>query len=230
MSNITGATPVYLERGAKHVFVGAVEWPGWCRSGKTDQSALQALLDSGSRYARVAQAAGLVFSLPTGLVDLVVVEELPGTSTTDFGAPEAFLAGDTRQIEPAELARLQAILDATWDALKTATVATTGKELSKGPRGGGRDLDAVVRHVLDSTQSYLRRLAWKWDVPPSGDLLARIEQMQQASRQALTDAAQGKLPSSGPRGGQIWTARAFVRRLAWHILDHIWEIEDRRIG
>ncbi len=25
----------------------------------------------------------------------------------------------------------------------------------------------------------------------------------------------------------LWTARSFVRRVAWHTLDHTWEIEDR---
>ena len=24
-----------------------------------------------------------------------------------------------------------------------------------------------------------------------------------------------------------WTARYFLRRAAWHVLDHVWEIEDK---
>jgi hypothetical protein len=36
------------------------------------------------------------------------------------------------------------------------------------------------------------------------------------------------LPAAGPRGGKIWSVRYFVRRTAWHALDHAWEIEDRR--
>ena len=27
-----------------------------------------------------------------------------------------------------------------------------------------------------------------------------------------------------------WTARYAVRRMAWHVLDHVWEIEDKSEG
>jgi hypothetical protein len=39
--------------------------------------------------------------------------------------------------------------------------------------------------------------------------------------------AEGKELRLGPRGGVHWTPRYFVRRAAWHMLDHAWEIEDR---
>jgi hypothetical protein len=45
--------------------------------------------------------------------------------------------------------------------------------------------------------------------------------------QALDSATREPLPEKGPRGGIIWPARYFVRRTAWHVLDHAWEIEDR---
>ncbi|MGH2773763.1 MAG: hypothetical protein ACRDIU_11590 [Actinomycetota bacterium] len=34
---------VFVENGSKRVFAGAVDWPGWCRSGKDEQEALEAL-------------------------------------------------------------------------------------------------------------------------------------------------------------------------------------------
>jgi hypothetical protein len=34
-------------------------------------------------------------------------------------------------------------------------------------------------------------------------------------------------PERVPRSGKLWTPRYFVRRTAWHALDHAWEIEDR---
>jgi hypothetical protein len=37
----------------------------------------------------------------------------------------------------------------------------------------------------------------------------------------------GELAERGPRGGIRWPARYYVRRAAWHVLDHAWEIEDR---
>ncbi len=43
--------PVYLELGSKRVFAAAVDWPGWCRSGKDERQALDALLAAAPRYA-----------------------------------------------------------------------------------------------------------------------------------------------------------------------------------
>lgn len=43
------------------------------------------------------------------------------------------------------------------------------------------------------------------------------------------EAARGKELQVGPRGGKRWKPRYYVRRSAWHILDHAWEIEDRVI-
>ena len=34
-------------------------------------------------------------------------------------------------------------------------------------------------------------------------------------------------PGRSRSGGARWTPRYFVRRAAWHVLDHAWELEDR---
>ena len=78
---------VYVERGAKRTFVSAVEWPGWARSGRDEASALDALLVSAPRYAKVVASTGLGFRAPRAIPDLRVVQRLPGNATTDFGAP-----------------------------------------------------------------------------------------------------------------------------------------------
>jgi hypothetical protein len=54
-----------------------------------------------------------------------------------------------------------------------------------------------------------------------------VEHQRQAVLGALRAAARGEFPLLGPRGGRRWTPRYFVRRDAWHVLDHVWEIEDR---
>ena len=74
MPSSTDTIPVYLEIGKKRTFAGAVDWPGWCRSARDDGSALQALFDCGSRYARVLRAARLGFRVPADASALVVVE------------------------------------------------------------------------------------------------------------------------------------------------------------
>ncbi len=40
---------VFVEIGKKRVFVGAVDWLGWCQSGRDEKTAFQALIDYGPR-------------------------------------------------------------------------------------------------------------------------------------------------------------------------------------
>ena len=99
--------------------------------------------------------------------------------------------------------------------------------LSASPRGGGRELEDITRHVLGAEQGYLSRLAWKAPRGDSGNLNEDMRRTRQAIMDALAAAERGDIPERGPRGGVIWPARYFVRRVAWHVLDHAWEIEDR---
>lgn len=220
---------VYLEVGQKRTFAGALDWPGWCRIGRDETAALQVLLDDGPRYARVLQAAKIEFHPPTAMSEFVVVERLEGTATTDFGAPDVAPSNDTKPVDEAELERLQTLLQACWQAFDETVQAATGKALRKGPRGGGRDLDGVVQHVLGAEAGYLSRLAWKFKQNDTADLNEELARTRQAVLDALAAAAHGQVPERGPRGGVIWTPRYFVRRVAWHVLDHRWEIEDRII-
>jgi hypothetical protein len=57
----------------------------------------------------------------------------------------------------------------------------------------------------------------------------KVNQSRQAILAGLEAADKGELPEKGPRGGILWPARYFVRRVAWHVLDHAWEIEDRMV-
>ena len=126
--------------------------------------------------------------------------------------------------------RLQNLLKACWQAFDRAAQAAVGKELSKGPRGGGRDLDGIIDHVLGSAEGYLGRISWKLPKSETADFKVRVQQIQSGVEDALDRAAHGGVEEHGPRGGKRWTARYFTRRSAWHILDHAWEIEDRMIN
>ena len=218
---------VYLEIGKKRVFAGAVDWPGWSRAGRDAGAALLALIDSAPRYTAVLHAAGIEFAPPTTLDDLAVVERLPGTTTTDFGAPDVTPSTDTAPVDEAELARLQTLLQAYWQAFDATRQAATGKELRTGPRGGGRDLDAIVQHVRGAEAGYIARLAWKFKADEVADVEAELQRTRQAALEALAAASRGELPTRGPRGGVVWMPRYFARRLGWHVLDHLWEIGDR---
>ena len=67
---------VYLEIGKKRTFAGAIDWPGWCRSGPDEASALQALFDYGPRYARVLKAKEFTFQAPKDLSAFKVIERI----------------------------------------------------------------------------------------------------------------------------------------------------------
>ena len=218
-------TDVYLEVGGKRVFACAVDWPGWCRSGPDEDAALQALLDYGPAYAAVLRSSRLGFTAPSGRDELRVVERLEGTATTDFGAPGVIPSADRARASGADLARLEKVLRAGWNAFDAARRRASGKTLRKGPRGGGRELEAMVRHVVEADAGYLGALGWK--TRPSGSLEERLEQTRRAILDGLRASASGEIPELGPRGGHRWPARYFARRSAWHTIAHAWEIERR---
>ncbi len=223
---MTTSVSVYLEEGAKRTFAGALDWPGWCRAGRNDTEAVAALLDYGSRYASVLASSGLGFVAPRHVEQLVVVERLPGTASTDFGVPgKAPAADQERSCDSATVRRLEKILRAGWQAFDAGVESARGKTLSTGPRGGGRTVDAIVRHVVEADRSYLGAVGWKGikaAAPIEG-----LSTTREAILAALKASAAGKIPPKGPRGGARWTARYFVRRVAWHVIAHLWEIQRR---
>jgi hypothetical protein len=220
---------VYLEEGKKRTFAGALDWPGWCRQGRSETEALAALFDYGPQYAAILYGTRLGFLAPKAVTQLAVVERLPGTATTDFGAPGVAPSVDReRSCDAAALRRLEKILKAGWRALDQAVEAARGKTLATGPRGGGRSLEAIVRHVVDADAGYLSAVGWKAPKPTEpGD---RLTETREAILSALKASATGEIPPKGPRGGIRWTARYFVRRVAWHVIAHVWEIERRVSG
>jgi hypothetical protein len=215
------ATRVYLEVGTTRTFACAVDWVGWARSaraprsagGGSPEAALEAFAGYLPRYAPVAAATGLV--LPPGAADdLLVVEQLAGDMTTDFGAPSLVPAVDGEPLAAGEGDRLAALLAAAWQYLDDVA-ARSPATLTKGPRGGGRDRDAVVRHVVDAEASYVRKLGL------SAGARSPVEVWRPAVLALLReDPTAATAPTT-------WPLRYAARRIAWHVLDHAWEIEDR---
>jgi hypothetical protein len=217
---------VYLEVGTKRVFAGAVEWPGWCRSGKGEDAALEALVAYGRRYSTALGRTKHGFAPPSDVSDLKVVERLKGDATTEFGVPGRGPAADDRPASPKETARLISLLESSWAAFDRAAEAARGKALTKGPRGGGRDLDAIVRHVLEADGAYFRSLGGRAPQDASDEMAA----IREAILDLIRSRARGEPAPRTPRSGKLWSPRYGVRRSAWHALDHAWEIEDRTKG
>jgi hypothetical protein len=220
-------TEVYLEVGRKKIFAGALDWPGWCRSGRDEETALAALAACAPRYARIFSRTAVDFMPPDDPAAFTVVERLAGTSTTDFGAPDVAPARDAEPFDEPARERSEAILAAIWRAFDRAVRAAEGKDLRKGPRGGGRERDGIVRHVLGADAAYLRRVGQTFSQDDGAPLDDELRRTHEAIRAALAAGVRGEIPLQGPRGGALWTPRYFVRRVAWHTVDHLWEIEDR---
>jgi hypothetical protein len=207
---VAPASRVSLEVGKQWVFACAVDWPGWCRRGRSEATAIAALQDYGSRYERVA---GPRFQ--AGEVE--IVGRLAGNATTDFGAPGAVGPFDADPLVGAERERQVALLQACWRAFDAA-VAGAPATLPKGPRGGGRDRERIVEHVREAEHAYAHKLDLRVGKG------ARWDEQRAAITGALTA---GPIEDGGGKPAAGWPPRYALRRIAWHVLDHAWELEDK---
>jgi len=211
------AIPVYIESGDKKVFACAIDFPGWCRSGKDEASALEALAGYAPRYAEVAKRAEAAFpSKP----EFEVVERIKGKGATDFGVPHEIPEADAQPLTARQAARQVALMEAAWALLDKAAKSTPA-ELRKGPRGGGRDRDKMLDHVLGAEAAYARQLGIKHPQPELGDTRA-IKALRKDIAEALRGASDGS-----PLRDKGWPPRYALRRITWHVLDHLWEMQDR---
>ena len=212
-------TPIYLEVGRKRVFACTLDWPGWCRSGKSEQEAMEALYQVSTRYSQVAGLAGIPFPA-VAAESFEVVERVPGTGTTDFGAPGEFLTRDAEPLNGEEAKRLAKLVEASWTTLDRV-VAEAPAQLRKGPRGGGRDRDEVFEHVVAAEFAYARKLGIRHKQPPEGDADA-VSALRNDLLEVISSPSDGRPPID-----KGWPPRFAARRIAWHALDHAWEIEDK---
>ena len=216
---------IYLEHGAKRTFACAVDWPGWCRVDRGDDAAIATLARYADRYAGVADEAGVVFpfaGVDAGSVaaQLTVVEHVEGSGATDFGAPYAVPQVDSAPLDEATALRYADLVAASWRVFD-AVVAGAPAELAKGPRGGGRDRDEIVTHVAEAERSYARSLGVRYTPTQFGR--AGGQAAMRAELIAVLRAAR----DGAPLVDNGWPAGYAARRLAWHVLDHAWEIEDK---
>lgn len=206
-------------KGKKHA-AWAIDWPGLARGGKTEQAAVNTLDVYRARYAPIARLAGLdaEFSAIAGLGELT---PYPGVGSTDFwGISFAVSPFDEPPYTEPELERHLALVRACW-AFFDQVRGRVSAELRKGPRGGGRDRDRIVRHVVWCEMDWgkaigLPRLPEEpvWDE-------AAIAPHREAYVAAIRGfATQGK---HAPRRN----LRYLVRHTAYHVLDHAWEMEDK---
>ena len=222
MEAMPGATRVMIEQGKKKAVAAAFDWPGWVRGSKSEDEALAVLESYRPRYAKVAKLAGLGKEFDaTG--KLKVVEHVKGTGMTDFYTLSFHSATPEYQpMSEAECERKLALLKACWTYFDEVA-SKVSAELRKGPRGGGRDRDRIIRHangteVVDfALKVGVKSPADVYEKPTPKKLWAHREKYLAAIR----DYNARRAPLRN------WTLQFLIRHSAYHMLDHAWEMEDR---
>ena len=217
-------TRVTLEIGPKGKKVVAVapDWPGLERGAKTAEDAIERLRSYIPRYSQVAKLAGMGAELDA-ITNVDLVEEYPGTGSTDFwGISFAFSSIDKQGMSADELERELKLMQACWTFFDDVRRRVSA-EMQKGPRGGGRDRDHIVRHTLAAEQDWAKGVG----VLTPDDALLTDEELK-AYRAAYCQAIR-EYHSQGKMAGNVakWPLRFLIRHTAFHTLDHAWEMEDK---
>jgi hypothetical protein len=219
---MTDKLRVILEIGKKRKIVaGAMDWPGLDRWGTSEESALVKLLSYVPRYADVAERAGLAKAFARAR-DVEVVERVPGSSSTDFwGIAHVPSQIEADVLSPADLERRLDLLGACW-AYFDDLAARISPELRPGSRSGGRSRDQIIRHVYhDEPEQFSRKVEVR---TPLEEVLT--PRGLATHRQAYLDAIRAYNADAKP--ARTWPIQFLVRRTAHHVMDHAWEMEDRR--
>jgi hypothetical protein len=212
---------VTLELGPKGKKVAAVapDWPGLERGAKTGEAAIERLHSYLPRYAKVATLAGMETAF-AAITTLDVVEQYPGTGSTDFwGISFAFSSVDRQDLSRDELERDLTLMQACW-AYFDDVRARVSPQMQKGPRGGGRDRDHIIGHTIRTEQDWAAKLG----LPARPDAT-----LTDAGLRAYRDAYRDAIRSFHAAGkmARTWPLRYLIRHTAYHTLDHAWEMEDK---
>ncbi len=219
------AIRVMVERGRKKpvAVASAFDWPGWDRSGKSEEEALQVLAAYRPRYAKIAELAGLADEFRAA-GKLAVVERLEGVGMTDFyGLSYRSARLEHAPMSEAACERKIALLRASWIYFDDVA-SRVSAELRKGARGGGRDRDKIVHHANGAE---IQEFAKKVGVITPNDAWRRPQDLR-AHREAFCAAIRDYNARGVP--ARTWTVQFVIRHSAYHMLDHAWEMEDRDLS
>lgn len=212
---------VTVEIGPKGKKVAAVapDWPGLERGAKTEDAAIARLESYLPRYAQVAKLAEMDAEF-AAITTLEVVEHYPGSGSTDFwGISFAFSSIDHQPVSREELERELTLMQACWTFFDNVRYRVSA-EMQKGPRGGGRDRDRIVRHTLANEMDWAGGLGL-----PNLYSENMTDDVVSTHRAAYCNAIRAF--HSEDKMARKWPLRYLIRHTAYHTLDHAWEMEDK---
>jgi hypothetical protein len=216
-----------IDRGpkGKRVVAFALDWPGWSRGAKTAEEALETLESYRDRYRPIAERAGMADEFDAA-GPLEVVEDKVGTGSVDFWAI-SFSPAAVEQEPMAEekLERGITLLRACW-AFFDEVGAAVSPEMRKGPRGGGRDRDVIIRHVLRvESLDFARQVGL--EVPDDGAIISGDRQQY---RDEYVAAMRAYNAGAFTKRMRSWNLPFLLRHSAFHTMDHAWEMQDKDLS
>jgi hypothetical protein len=213
-----------VERGpkGKRSVAFSIDWLGWSRGAKTAELALETLEAYRERYRPVASLAGMSDEFGAA-GPLEIVEDKIGTGSTDFwGISFSPAATEQGPMAESELGRAITLLQACWTFFD-GVAARVSPEMRKGPRGGGRDRDRIVRHTIRTeSEDFAKQVGLR--IPEGAALTPDgLREHRESYVAAMRAYNAGELP----RRMRSWTLPFLIRHSAFHMLDHAWEMEDK---
>jgi hypothetical protein len=123
-----------------------------------------------------------------------------------------------------EFDRKVRLLQACWVYFDDVA-ARVSAEMRKGPRGGGRDRDRIIRHTIrNESEEFAKQVGLR--IPEEAALTPdglRTHREAYVAAMRAYNAGEGKRMRS-------WTLPFLIRHSAYHVMDHAWEMEDKDLS
>ena len=125
----------------------------------------------------------------------------------------------------AQLERGLELLRGCW-AFFDGVAARVSAEMRKGPRGGGRDRDRIIRHTIRTeSEDFAKQVGLR--IP---ERAAFTPDGLRNYREAYVAAMHAYNAGEVERRMRSWTLPFLIRHSAFHTLDHAWEMEDKDLS
>ena len=122
----------------------------------------------------------------------------------------------------AEFEHAITLLRACW-AFFDSVAARVSPEMRKGPRGGGRDRDRIIRHTIRAeSEDFAKQVGLR--IPEEAALTPDGLRHHRAT---YVEAMRAYNAGEVERRMRSWTLPFLIRHSAFHTLDHAWEMEDK---
>jgi hypothetical protein len=211
-------------KGKKSVAFG-LDWPGWSRGAKTAELAVETLESYRERYRPVAVLAGMQREFDAaGPLD--IVEDRVGPGSVDFwGISFSPSSTEHGPLSDAEFERGITLLRACWEFFDSVA-ARVSPEMRKGPRGGGRDRDRIIRHTIrNESEDFAKQVGLR--IPEEAAL---TPEGLREHRKNYVEAMRAYNAGEITKRMRSWTLPYLIRHSAFHNLDHAWEMEDKDLS